>query len=548
MPSLTPVTSVLGKRKAKHLLRRATYNYTKEKIELFAGYTITEAMAALSSPSVPLLSEPYDPQELTADAKNWTSSAELPNSFAGQGRKRTAITAQWWYNAYNQVTLEHKLTFFLHTCFTTSKDGGTSSATYFYDHLRLLKDYAMGNIKTLSNKITLDHAMLFYLDNNTNNANNPNENYAREFLELFTILKGAQKGVGDYTNYKELDIQMAAKVFSGYRNKSDRSIIDPDTNLPTGYADPSKHDSSDKIFSSAFGGQTIAGKNTEAGMMEELGDFVDMIFNQEATAKSYIRKLYRHFVKSEWGPEVETDVIEPLAQELKTGDYEMLPVVKKLLSSKHFYDEDDSDVTDNIIGSIVKSPLQLFTEMCSMFQVPIADATNSANLEEYYKFFFKNFVHNSCFAASGLNFYSPDTVAGYAASYQEPDFDRHWFTSTSIISRYKMIQSLLLGKDLIAGWGKFTAVLDSVLFLDNNVSDPSDTDVVVSELSELLYPESIDSARKAYFSAILMGGFDKAYWTAAWGTYKSTSDDTSVRIRLDELVTAMVNAAEFQLM
>lgn len=76
--------------------------------------------------------------------------------------------------------------------------------------------------------------MLDYLDNTKNNANNPNENYAREFLELFTILKGEQVGNGDYTNYTEVDVQQAAKVFSGIKTKHDRTIIDADTNIPMG--------------------------------------------------------------------------------------------------------------------------------------------------------------------------------------------------------------------------------------------------------------------------------------------------------------------------
>ena len=84
--------------------------------------------------------------------------------------------------------------------------------------------------------------MLIYLNNTTNNANNPNENYAREFLELFTILKGPQITEGNYTNYTELDIQQAAKVFSGIKVQYDRSIIDPDTNLPKGRIALGNHD------------------------------------------------------------------------------------------------------------------------------------------------------------------------------------------------------------------------------------------------------------------------------------------------------------------
>lgn len=548
MASISPFSAALGQRKAKHLLRRTCFNYSKEKIDLFTTLTASEALATLAVPSAEILKEPVDPLENDLNSQYWTSSPDLPNTFKGQGRKRAFITAQWWYNAYNQVSLEHKLTFFLHTCFTTSKDGGTGSATYFYDHLRLLKHYSMGNLKELAKKITLDHAMLFYLDNNANNANNPNENYAREFLELFTILKGPQIGDGNYTNYTEEDVQMAAKVFSGFRNLNDRSNIDPDTQLPAGYADPKKHDASDKKFSSAFGGQTILGRDTAQGMVDELHDFVDMVFAQEATAKSYVRKLYKYFVKSEWSNEVETDVILPLSKELKDNNYEILPVVKKLLASEHFFDADDSNNSDNIVGSIVKSPLQLVYEICSMFQVPIVDATDSNNLKEYYLYFFRNFIHNSCFAAGGLNFFAPDSVAGYAASHQDPDYDRHWFTSTSIVSRYKIIQSFLVGKNLIAGWGRFTAVLDAVTFTKNNISKPSDPAVLIQELAALLYPEDIDNDRQSYFIKMLLGDFDNVYWIDAWANYENTGDDTNVRIRLDALITAMVNAPEFQLM
>ncbi len=548
MASLDPFNQVLGKRKAKHLLRRATFNYTIEKINAFALMNIDQAMAELCVKSAVAVPEPINPRGVDSDDVNWLSSTELPKIFNSQSARRAYITAWWWYNAYNQTSLEHKLTFFLHTSFTVSKDGGTSYSTYFYDHLKLLQHYSFGNIKALASKITLDNAMLYYLDNKDNNANNPNENYAREFLELFTILKGSQKGLGDYTNYKEEDVQTAARVFSGFKNQSDRSIIDPDTNLPMGYGNVGKHDSTDKTFSSAFGNHTITGKDTEAGMLEEHSDFVNMVFAQDATALSYVKKLYRYFVKSEWSSEVDTKVLIPLAQELKTNGYELLPIVKKLLSSNHFFDADDTVSTDNIIGAIVKNPLQLVTEICSAFNYKVANPKDALEQEEFYHFFFRNFIHNSCLQVTNLNLFAPDTVAGYAASYQGPDFDRHWFTSTAIIGRYKMIQSLLVGKDLIAGWGKLKYTLDTVAFVDAKISNPYDADVIITEISELLYPEAIDASRHAYFLTVFLDVFDKVYWTGAWGDFKDKADDTSARIRLDELITAMVNAPEFQLM
>ena len=211
---MLPLNESLNFRKAKHLLRRASYILNKDAINTLVGLSIQDALNLLSIEESNTWSEPYDPLPLDSPDGYWLSSTELPTSFSGQTRKRRIITSWWWYNGLYKTTLKHKLTFFLHTSFTVSKDGGSVTSSHFYDHLRLLDFYAYGNIKTLAKKITFDNSMLHYLNNTTNNSNNPNENYAREFLELFTILKGPQIADGDYTNYTELDIQEAAKVFS----------------------------------------------------------------------------------------------------------------------------------------------------------------------------------------------------------------------------------------------------------------------------------------------------------------------------------------------
>jgi uncharacterized protein (DUF1800 family) len=399
----------------------------------------------------------------------------------------------------------------------------------------------------LANKITIDNAMLFYLDNNVNNRWNPNENYAREFLELFTILKGEQKGEGDYTNFTEHDVQMAAQVFSGFKNKNDRSVIDADTALPMGYINVNHHVQDDKTFSSAFGNAKISGGTDVSSILKEHEDFVDMVFSQDATAISYVRKLYRFFVKSEWDSAVETDIIVPLAEDLRNNGFQLLPVLKKMLESEHFYDEGDSNNTDHKIGAIIKHPLQLWTEIISAFKVNLVDANQQEKWEEYYHYFFKNFAHNSCFAAAGFNMFAPDSVAGYPADYQEPNYDRQWFTSVSIIARYKYIDSLLSGKNLITGGGKFESIIDSVDYVESTISNPFDATTIVTEIAQYLYPEDISHARTDYFKEFLTGTLGDVYWTGAWGDYKG-GDDTTARIRLNELLKAMVNAAEFQIM
>lgn len=84
-----------------------------------------------------------------------------------------------------------------------------------FDYIELLRYQSNGSIKDLAIRMTRDNRMLYYLDNRLNNKNSPNENYAREFLELFTILKGEQIAA-NYTNYTEADVQQAAKVFTGF--------------------------------------------------------------------------------------------------------------------------------------------------------------------------------------------------------------------------------------------------------------------------------------------------------------------------------------------
>lgn len=543
MASLSPITETLDFRKAKHLLRRASYVFGKEAINSLVGLSIEKAMDQLSLIKDNSWEEPYDPIPTNNPDGNWLSSTELPNSFKGQSRKRRIVSSWWWYNALQQTTLKHKLTFFLHTSFTVSKDDGSGASTYFYDHLRLLDFYAYGNIKTLAKKITFDNSMLYYLDNTTNNANNPNENYAREFLELFTILKGPQISDDDYTNYTELDIQQAAKVFSGIKTQIDRSIIDPDTNLPKGRIRVNSHDTTNKTFSKAFNNQTIIGGNSEASIISELDSFVEMIFDKEATAKSFCRKLYRFFVKNEISDEIENDIIGPLASELKNKNYELLPTVKKLLSSKHFFDVNDQEQSDEIYGSQVKSPLQLVSEISTCFDLSIPNPTT--NNYDFYRFF--NFIHNFYLTSSGMVLFSPDSVAGYPAHYQEPSYDRHWFSSNTVLARYKLILSFLSGRNKLGGNNLIYAQLNITNYVKQQIVNPSNAIALIKELSDILYPESIDNNRIDYFKENLVEGYPDYYWTDAWLTYINSNDETIVESRLNALITTMINVPEFQL-
>jgi len=542
--SLAPLSSNLGVSRAKHLLRRACFHYNKDLLYTISGLNAVQAIDYLLQDDIVSYTEPYDPLPSESPHGYWLSSSEYPPDIPNQGRKRSLLSQWWFYNMVNRNNLKDKLLFFLHTTFTISK-GDVGASHYFYDHLRLLEYYSDGNLRELAKKITLDNAMLNYLDNTQNNANNPNENYAREFLELFTITKGEQIGEGDYTTYTEDDVIKAAKVFSGFKTMLDRSIIDTDTGIPMGRISVSQHDQEDKIFSHAFDNYELQAGTDQNSIMDELHEFVDMVFDREATARAYIEKLYRFFVKSEWSSTDETNIINPLTQLLIDNDYEIMPVVRTILSSQHFYDAGDSDPSDEILGSIVKSPLQLLSSAIRNLGFVIPNPND--DMDNYFRFS-KYFLDNTFFPMSGMILFGPSTVAGYPAVFQAPDYDRQWFSSSTILARYRMIECLITGRNALGQNGQFGSSVDTVSIIQNNISSPGNIYNLVNDIAEILYPFGIQQERIEYFAELVLDGYPGYYWEDTWNNYLADGDDTIVRNKLNILIGAMFNAAENQLM
>ena len=594
MPSLEEYTGPLDKRLRKHLLRRACFQYSKDQLDDLAGKSAAEILDSLIVSKTYTWEWPYDP--ITTNNQygsnrldgswlqdpNWTYDKYINR----QVPKRSLVAGWWWYNALKQNSIIDKLTWFLFTTFTVSKDDGSGRPGNYFDYLNLLQFYADKSVKTLARKISFDNAMLFYLDNADNEKQSPNENYAREFLELFTIGKGEQVAEGDYTNYTEHDVVQAARVFSGIKINWARDSHDPDTKklphypngISKGWISASKHDSGNKTFSYAFDNHTINGSSSNSGIENELDDFVDMVFDKIATAKNYVRKLYRMYVRSEWGQDVEDDIITPLAEQLQANGYNLLEVLRTLLLSKHFFDLDDSDATNENVGAMVKNPLQYLNELITLLGISIPDATATPpvlnqtlnNSVEYYNFyrFWYEFCHGSFFPLCGMEFFAPNTVAGYPGDYQSPAYDRAWFNSNNIVARYNTINSFIgrnyndsygNGVNQIIGvqyanngnpWYKRIWTSFNVLpFFDQNISDPFSAETIIKELADLLYAEPIDDNRVAYFKLFLVpDGEPDYYWWQAWNDWVSDGNSTQVKNRLEELLSKMINAAEFQLM
>ncbi|MBX2921258.1 MAG: DUF1800 family protein [Chitinophagaceae bacterium] len=528
----------MGTRKAAHLLRRTTFGPTRKQIENFAIKTANEAVNILLD-VIPITSKPIDP----ATGETWVVDFRKPNNSEDYLLQKYLIG--WWLdNARRDDTILHKMIFFLHQNWVTNYDNKISEI--FYDYLKLLEYYAIGNYKTLAYKMSLNNSMLIQLDGNTSSASNPNENYAREFLELFTIGRESDSAFETYT---ENDIKEAAKIFTGFRYSKNNSLIDPDTGIRRCTEVPYTHSFGTKYFSDSFQKRTITSTAGVEDMYTEVSDFVDLVFEQTATAKNICRKLYRYFLYPHISEEAESDIITPLSEILMNNNYELRPVLETLLVSKHFYDEDDSVQTDEFIGAKIKSPLDLLLGTMRFFNILPPDPI--ANSFDYYDNFYRSTIQIFFLPGGGMDTFSPSTIAGYKPYYQAPDYDRLWMNSSTIIYRYMLGRMLVENKKVLV-WGPFFAPFDILAWVDTpeNISDPRDGIKVVDELLTFLFPENPkNSSRFDFFlNDLLLGSLSLMNWQMDWDNYKTTGDSTSVVLRLQNLFKGILSSQEYQLL
>ncbi len=553
MASLEPKTDLLGKHLAAHLLRRATFGPNRQEIDAFAEKTPTEAVDELFS-FPPLPDHPVDPQT----GETWVISGRTGAN--SDDTDLHEIVNAWWMHQVLNPTLPisafTKVHFFLHTSFSTSWQEIKFSENHYYT-LRLLMHYVSGSYKDLAFKICLDGGMNEYLDIGESKRGNPNENFAREFFELFTIGKGPQIAEDNYTNFTEDDIRAAARLLTGFRLNTqwdDPLNLDPETGMPRAVISVDRHDLEPKEFSSIYDSKIILGRDTEEGMLEELQEFVDMIFEKNATAISISKRIYRFFVRTEISDEVMGDIIIPMANILRTNDYNILAPIKRLLSSKHFYDEDNANTDDEIVGALIKSPLELQIGTVRFLKVIVPDPTVDA-FESYVSFYKSGLIKllsNACF-----DLFAPPDVAGYEPVFQPPEYNRLWISAKSIPARYSLTGRHVDGDELLSV-DILAFVMDKENISDFEGPDPAGVpgphpgprigSHLVQELVDYLLPMPIDNERFSYFlNELLLDNLSEMNWMNEFDLYNTGGDDSVVRELIQRLVIGILQSPEFQL-
>ena len=340
---------------AAHLLRRATFGPTyaqmKESVNIGLEETIAQLFADKPAPTPPI-NYAFTEDPFVAIGETWIDSPYVANINL-RGYRNQSLRAWTIGNMINEGTsIQEKMVLFWHNHFATAE---INDPKFRYRNIELFREFAWGNFRELTKRITVDPTMLRYLNGNQNTAVSPNENYARELLELFTIGKGPAAGPGDYTNYTEDDVVQMARVLTGWRDLG-FNTLNPAVSVDSVFV-PNRHDNEAKILSHRFDDEVI----TDLGE-SEYAHLIDIIFDKEEVARFISRKLYRWFIYYIISDEAEMNVIQPMADLLVVNDYNIQPALEALLMSEHFFDMLN-------VGPMIKNPLDFWMSVLKQPEV-----------------------------------------------------------------------------------------------------------------------------------------------------------------------------------
>jgi uncharacterized protein (DUF1800 family) len=266
-------------------------------------------------------------REMTPAARE-ASRRESQQQLRREHRRRMVDLAGWWLDLMirSEAPLREKMVLFLHDHFATSARKVRQPLLMFEQNQRFRR-HALGDFRQLTREMTTDPALMLYLDAQTSRKGKPNENFARELMELFVLGEG---------HYSEQDIREAARAFTGYK-----------VNRLTGEVTHVRRHWDE-------GGKTILGRS---GRFDGEA-VVDLLFEHPAAASHLVAKLWSYFVEDDPPPVV----VRELAATFRHSGFRLEAVLREIFLSRAFY---DSTVRRNQI----KSPVQFLVQLCRQLEV-----------------------------------------------------------------------------------------------------------------------------------------------------------------------------------
>jgi uncharacterized protein (DUF1800 family) len=512
-----------------HLLKRTMFGAKKADVDYFASLTMNQSVDELINPVAP------DPAPPVKEYVTTTTLGTTPDGNILQGTtwindinsdgtvqsQRRASYKKWWTGVMiNQDrSIKEKLNFFWIDHFG-NESGDVGNTNWIYKQHATIRQNCLGNFKQMVRDITVDIAMLRYLNGYLNTATAPDENYGRELQELFTMGKGPD------SKYTEQDVKEAAKVLTGWQING--------TTYQTVF-NAGRHSTVNKTFSSFYNNTVITGRTGATAGDLELNDMLNMIFAQSEVAKFIVRKFYRWFVYYEIDAATEANVITPLADIFRSNNYNIKPVLSALFKSEHFY-----DVLNQ--GCVIKTPADIVIGAVREFNVAMPAQSDWDTSYGHWNTLY-NFMVNM-----GLSLHDPANVAGMPAYYQEPSFHEIWITTDSLPKR-NQYTDLMTNNGYVRN--SIRMQFDFVAFA-KTLSNPGNPNDLIDDALKYMYRINLSPQVKQQMKTqmLLSNQQYDYYWTNAWMAYIAspiTANFNIVNTRLKDLFRYMMNLSEYQL-
>ena len=517
--TLNPYSGTWGIEQAAHLLRRTTFGPTHTQIKQAVtdglNSTVNQLLMPQPMPDDPIYYD-YDDDPQGGIGTSWIEFANNVDHRNGRNRSMRG----WSMKVIREsgISIREKMTLFWHNHFVVAN---TTDPRMRFHYINFLRENALGNFRTLVEGITIDPSMLVYLNGTQNTKNAPNENFARELMELFTLGKGESAGPGDYTTFTEDDVVELARALTGWRFRD----LDDTTNTLIGAKYQSnRHDDTDKQLSHRFNNIVITN-----GGDEEYKTVIDIILQKDEVSRFMSRNIYRWFVGAGIDTDIEANIIEPMAQLMRDNNYEIEPVVRALLLSDHFYEATQ-------IGCMINHPIDFLFKMINSLEIPFPTDVNLQYL-----------IHKKIFnflTPLEMVLFSPPDVAGWKAFYQTPQYYRFWINAVTLQRRTELVDRLLQGFNTMG----FRTEID-VLAITASLDNPSDPNALINELAQILLPSPLAQEQMDALKDILIPGLPDFEWTVEYSDYASgnTTLEAAVESQLKALFGAMLKMPEIYL-
>lgn len=432
---------------------------------------------------------------------------------AGINYRQRSLTA-WTIKTIfeEEISAREKLTLFFHNHFAINS---VLDERYLYRYITTIRENCLGDYRSLTKAIAIDPSMLRYLNGRQNKRGAPNENFARELLELFTVGKGPQIGPGDYSHYTERDIVEIARSMTGWYD--------------VGYTDvqyQGEVDAQFNFFDHSEGTKQLSAHFNDAQIPDlldqEYAYVIDVIFSSPQASRFLAEKLFRWFVHYDTSLDGVEEFLDDLAETVREEQFNMRTILATMWKSEHFYE-------DRFRAAMIKNPMDFIMGILKTGTLQMSET-----LDEYYDSFYRIF---DFLGKMQMEYFDIPEAAGWKAYYRSPLYSRNWINATTLPIRMQLVDDLLVNglyPFMTNGDRMFVRFLPRLLL----IQDARDPNFVIDFLQKITLPKPLKKEEQETMKAILLDGLPDFEWTVQFESLIAEPNP-----QLEEVLNLRINRA-----